>query len=80
MYCPSFYLVDEVVLVWESELGNEVHQGLCFDGCLEVVLNIELAEFNCPLDHSPCRFRLVHGFFDGLIRHYQDGVRLEVRS
>ena len=80
MDLPPFCLIGGVVIFWEGELGNEVHQGLCFDGCSGVVLNVELAEFNRPLNHSPYRLGFVNGFFNRLIRHYQDVVRLEVRS
>ena len=80
LYRPPFCIVSGVVLVWKSELSNEVHQSLRLNGCLRVVLDVELAKLDCPLDHSPCCLRLVHGLLDGLVHHYQDGVRLKIRS
>ena len=73
-----FRLINEVFLVWECELGDKVCQSLCLDCSPRVVLDVELVKLDCPLDHSPCYVRFVHGPFDGLVCHYQDGVCLEV--
>ena len=53
---------------------------MCLNGYPGVVLNVELAKLNCPLDHSPSCLGLVHGLLDGLICYYQDRVHLKVRS
>ena len=45
-----------------------------------MVLNVELAKLDHPLDHFPYCLGLVHGLLNGLVRHYQDGVCLEIRS
>ena len=78
MYHLSFCFVGEVVLIWEGELGNEVRQSVYFNSCLGVVLDVELAKLDRPLDHSPYFLELVHRLLNGLVRHYQDGVHLEI--
>ena len=45
-----------------------------------MVLNVELAKLDFPLDHSSCGLELVHRLLDGLVRHHQDRVCLEVGS
>ena len=40
--------------------GDEVRQCLRFNGQLGVVLNVELAKLDGPLDHSPYCLKLVH--------------------
>ena len=67
-----------VVLICEGEFGDEVCQSLCFNGCSGVVFNVELTKLDCPLNHSSCRFRFVHGLSNGLVCHYQDGIFLEI--
>ena len=69
MYHPSFGFVGETVLVRKGELGDEVHQSLCLNGCSGMVLSVKLANFNCPLNHSFSCLRFVHGLFDRLVRH-----------
>ena len=42
------------------------------------LFNIKLAYFNSPLDQVPYCIWFAHGFSDRLVRHYYDGVSLEV--
>ena len=74
-----FCFVKEAVLVWDGELGDEACQCLRFNSRPGVVLNIELAKLDGPLDHSPCCLGLVHRLLNRLVHHYQDGVRLKIR-
>ena len=80
LYRPSPSLVGESILLRRCEFCNEVCQSLHFDGCSRMVLNVKLAEFNRPLDHSSGCFRLLHGFLDRLVRHYQDRICMEILS
>ena len=45
-----------------------------------MVLSVELAKFDYPLDHPSCSLGLVYRLLDVLVCHHQDGVRLEVRT
>ena len=67
-----------VFLVREGEFVDEVCQPLCLNGRSGVEFNVELAEFDGPLNHSSSRFGFVHGFSDGLVRPHQDGTCLEI--
>ena len=42
-----------------------------------MVLSVELAKFDYPLDHPSCSLGLIYRLLDGLVCHHQDGVRLE---
>ena len=75
---PSLGSIGQVVLVWEGEFGDEIHQSLCFDGCFGVVLNIKLAKLDCPLNHSSCCLRFIHGLFGRLVCYDQDRVCLKI--
>lgn len=43
-----------------------------------MIFYVELAELDCPLYHSSYHFGFVHCFFDGLVRHHNDGIGLKV--
>ena len=45
---------------------------------LGVVLNVKLAKLDNPLDYPSYNLGLVHQLLYRLVRHHQDGVRLEV--
>ena len=61
-------------------LSHLFRQNLCLNGRLWAVLDVELAKLDFPLYHSQNCLELVHGLSDELVRHYQDRVRLKVRS
>ena len=60
------------------EVKCRLQNGVSTDSCPRVVLNVELAKFNCLLDHPSYSLRLVYRLPYGLVRHHQDKVCLEV--
>ena len=74
----SVYRPETFYVLGGGEFCYEIGQRLSFYGCPWTVFYVKLAELNSPLYHSSCRFGSVHYLFDGLVRHYNDGVGLKV--
>ena len=74
----SVYRPETLYAPGGGEFCYEISQCLCFYCYPWTVFYVKLAELDCLLYHSSCRFGLVHCFFDGLVCHYNDGIGLKV--
>ena len=76
VYRPKVFLT--ICVLGGGELSYKICQCLSFYSSPRTVLYIKLAKFNGPLNHPSCCFEFVHCFFDRLVGHNYDGIRLEV--
>ena len=78
-HLPLILLRSFFFLVGVSEFCDEVYQYLGFDFCLRSIFDVELAQFNCPLNESSYCIYLVRRLSYWLVCHDNDEVCLGVR-